>query len=544
MRHKLAVLIIIIACLWLVRGLFSSGLPVSHDGSSHIARMANYYLAVKEGQFPPRWAPNLDAGYGYPVLNFNYPLANMISVPLIAVNLGVENTYKLILIVGYVMGGIGIYYFLVKKFGISAALFGALLYVSAPYQLTTIFVRGGVGEILSLALLPWVLVWIDKLVDKNGQKHWLGTTLLLSALWLSHNIMAVISTGLALFYTMVLYGGKGVKRLVKPLLVSALLVSFFWIPALVELKETVMAESGLNTEYVNHFATLNQLLFSPFSFGFSEPGPVDGLTMNVGVVQLVVVLIGVIITLIIKQSSKLWWWGILVFAVSVFMMLSESEFIWSAITYSGFIQFPWRLLFPIVLVAAILAANAYQKIEKKRLLWAVLIMSLVMVSKVSLVEERFVGDDTYWFTHALTTTVRQEIDPINYSRGAALEFFEKSSDKIKLLEGEMKSSTIDKWTGSHHEYEVVVDEQVTMVEKTTFFPGWEVTVNGRDQEILVDRNKSFGLIAHSLPAGVHKVETRFTQKTPSRIVGNSLSLLGVLGLGVEVVRRQYGQRMA
>ena len=167
-----------------------------------------------------------------------------------------------------------------------------------------------------------------------------------------------------------------------------------------------------------------------------------------------------------------------------------------------------------------------------------------MVSRVNLVDERFVGDDTYWFTHALTTTVRQEIDPINFDRSAAFEFFENSQNRIELLEGEVESLTIDKWTGSHHAYEMVVDEQVTVVEKTTYFPGWEVTVNGIKEEILVDENISFGLIAYRLPAGVNKVETRFTQKTPSRIAGNSLSLLGVLGLGVEIVRRKYGQRVA
>ena len=38
---------------------FRVGLPVTHDGENHVARFAQYYLALKQGQFPPRLAPTL-----------------------------------------------------------------------------------------------------------------------------------------------------------------------------------------------------------------------------------------------------------------------------------------------------------------------------------------------------------------------------------------------------------------------------------------------------------------------------------------------------
>ncbi len=65
----------------LTKSLFHSGVPVTHDGNNHLVRFANYYIAVKEMQIPPRLAPNLVNRYGYPVFNYNYPLANIISLP-------------------------------------------------------------------------------------------------------------------------------------------------------------------------------------------------------------------------------------------------------------------------------------------------------------------------------------------------------------------------------------------------------------------------------------------------------------------------------
>ncbi len=37
--------------------MFHSGFPFTHDGENHLARIANYAVALKQGQFPPRWAP-------------------------------------------------------------------------------------------------------------------------------------------------------------------------------------------------------------------------------------------------------------------------------------------------------------------------------------------------------------------------------------------------------------------------------------------------------------------------------------------------------
>jgi len=63
------------------RHFLNQGVPVTHDGHNHLVRFANYKIAVRELHFPPRLAPNLVNGYGYPVFNYNYPLANLISLP-------------------------------------------------------------------------------------------------------------------------------------------------------------------------------------------------------------------------------------------------------------------------------------------------------------------------------------------------------------------------------------------------------------------------------------------------------------------------------
>src|SRR6266581_4563531 len=52
------------------------GLPVTHDGQDHVARIANFYRNLQEGILIPRWAGNLNWGYGHPILMFLYPLSS------------------------------------------------------------------------------------------------------------------------------------------------------------------------------------------------------------------------------------------------------------------------------------------------------------------------------------------------------------------------------------------------------------------------------------------------------------------------------------
>ena len=72
--EKLIVPALLILSLIPLINLLTPGLPVTHDGQDHVARIANFYLSLSEGHMVPRWAGNLDWGFGHPILMFLYPL--------------------------------------------------------------------------------------------------------------------------------------------------------------------------------------------------------------------------------------------------------------------------------------------------------------------------------------------------------------------------------------------------------------------------------------------------------------------------------------
>jgi uncharacterized membrane protein len=527
MRNKFYKFVVVLIGLWLMKPMLAPGLPVSHDGQNHLGRMANYYLAAKEGQLPPRWAPNLNAGFGYPVLNFNYPLANILGVPLIAVNFGIENTYKLIVLSGYVLGGLGMYAFLRRRFKDTSALFGALLYLTTPYQMMNIVVRGNIGETLSLALLPWILHYMDKVTGEKKLINEVFLTVALTAMWLSHNLMVLLSLPIIGFYGLVILKNGGIKKLVAPLVLSLTLVAFFWLPAVGEMNSTIMSSSSLNREYVDHFATPSELLFSPLNFGFSEPGPVDGITLNIGMLSWLVVILGVLVVLKDKRFSKLWVLFLSLFIFAILMMLPISKQVWSLIPFSGFIQFPWRLLFITVICSAVLGASLFDRIKLKWPLMILLVGYMVGTARADLVRERFSGDDLYWMSYPLTTTVIHENDPQDYDRSASFNYF-SSQDKVMVYDGEAEVLTISNWNGSLHNFALNVIEDSTIIERTVYFPGWKVYANGETVELKIDKDSTFGLISYRLPKGEYEIETKFTQQTIWRVIGNGLSIFGLV----------------
>jgi hypothetical protein len=76
-------------------------------------------------------------------------------------------------------------------------------------------------------------------------------------------------------------------------------------------------------------------------------------------------------------------------------------------------------------------------------------------------------------------------------------------------------------------YTLIVPERSLIMQKTMYFPGWRVAVDG--QSIALENPADHaGLVAFTLEAGTHTVKSQMTQRTWPRMVGNSLSLVGIV----------------
>ena len=59
-----------------VKPLIHSGFPPTHDGEYHVIRFYEFDKALRDGDLYPRWAMDLNNGYGVPLFNYVYPFPN------------------------------------------------------------------------------------------------------------------------------------------------------------------------------------------------------------------------------------------------------------------------------------------------------------------------------------------------------------------------------------------------------------------------------------------------------------------------------------
>ncbi len=539
MKRKLLkfwpVLILVLSFLVLIQPYLSKHFPYTHDGENHLARFANYKIAIKEGQFPPRFAPNLMNHYGYPVFNYNYPLANILSLPFSALKINYELTFKLIVSGSIVLGLIGLNQWL-KLIDVKSRQYRLLAlssFLVSPYLVNLIYVRGNIGEIMAMNLLPWLGVIVEKI--RQDQWHWRHTlwfSWLVGAFLLSHNITAVFGFGLILVYALFKFKLNKTDwiKFVWPVTFGLLMSLWFWIPAFAEKHLIVLDQENLTQFFAQHFPRLDQLLFSPLSFGFSYPAPVDSLSFALGKPFLFILGMSLIFGLSLVRSRKSKRKNLLLIATSWILFLLQlkiTEPLWQLLPFINYIQFPWRLsLF--LTMAIVLVTGLCLKYFQSKQIFKILFVTFLILQIVSVY--KFSPADFFHKTNRDYDAFTQSTTTKNENRTKEFTFKEISqwqpSPEIIEGQGELQIKT---WTGSNRNYQLNLKTESIIIEPTMKFAGWKTWVDGRVIKYL-DNDTVAGRIAYQLPGGQYSVKSKFTQQTWPRISGHILTLLGLVGL--------------
>lgn len=533
---------VVVGILLAGRVYLHQGFPYTHDGENHLARFANYKIALKEGQVPPRFAPNLQNRYGYPVFNYNYPLANIVSLPFSFIHLNYETTFKFIVLIGLALLAISTQEW-VRLLGVGrlGQLTAVAFIASSPVILNMTFFRGNIGELLAVALTV-TLLWLVERATQHKTWHTAWIIVCWSALLLAHNITAVYASGLIIGYGIVRsiqtpYWRQAIRQLVLCFGIAMASTLWFWLPALAEKRLIVLDQAGSINDNARHFATLSQLFLSPLQFGFSYPGSIDTLSLSVGLLTwftLAIAATGVGVVGIAQLSShfahqkppyqvlpKWLSWLLVACGGFIYLQTTASQWIWAVLSPLRYAQFPWRFgLFVVVLAAPI----AGWLIEQRRWHWlvrALLIIGLAIQIKTAIslkAVDYFHKTPVDYDAFSQTTSTQNE----NRTPAFRFEAVPDWQPTATLLEGEGLVTT-SVWRGSERSYTVEAKTPVTVVEPTMVFAGWQTTANGQ-RVTYIETAKTFGRLAYQLQPGTYQISSRFTQNTWPRLVGNSISL--------------------
>lgn len=530
MKKLLIFLLILGLTLSLFHTYFRVGFPYTNDGENHLARFANYKIALKEGQIPPRFAPNLMNHYGYPVFNYNYPLANILSLPFSLIKLNPETSFKLISVFAYVGGLLGMYSLLhIQRKSLFTVVMAMILFGLNPYILNVVLYRGSIGELLAISFFPWLL-WTIEFILKN-KSFSIFCVLVWTGFLLSHNVTVVLFLGFLLPYITIKYWKQwnAAAQFLMMAGLSILLTSWFWLPALLEANQVVVKEAGIANQLFDHFVSISQLLFGQLGFGFSNPGPIDSLSFQLGYPHVLVLILSIVVVLKLLYNKihieKTSLYILFMATLLIFLELSISVPIWQLIPALKIIQFSWRLSILLVIIVPLLWAeySSYYTQNARKILLVTTFAYCFLISHLRPVD----------FFH------RNSIDYDVFSQSTSTQNENRTKEFTYINVGDWQpkpsiigagTAVVEHWTGSDRKYSLDLTADSVIIEPTMNFIGWQTTVldtsNHTVNTSYLQDDTIAGRLAYTLPKGTYHVTSRFTQHTPARILGNTLFILG------------------
>lgn len=518
------------------------GLFPSHDGPVYVLRSQQFFKALADGQLPPRWAQDFNFGFGYPIFNFFYPLAyNLVSF-FHLFGLSFVASVKLLFLLSFISSGITMYFFAREFLGKFGGIISALLYLYSPFHSVDLYVRGSLGELLVMAFLPLLLLWVYK-----GRFLLAGITLAL--IILAHNILAMMSFVLLFSFTLyhvLIYDikKKHFYRLLLTLFLGLGLSCFFWLPALLEKKYTIFDQIALKEfNFRDHFVYLLQLRYSPWGFGGSLPGPIDGMSFKLGKIHLLFALVGVLSTFVLqkrKDVKKITLFFVLIFLGSIFLSLNLSFILWKYLPFLELVQFPWRFLNFTMLGMAFLGGGVgffVEKFVKKKFFYLALFLTSFLIvffnfSHFQAGPEAYKVDKDYLSKEkvfATNSTYADELLPVWVKEKPKV----LPQNKIEIAgrgevsEEEFKSNLI--------KAKINLKEKAQVVINNFYFPGWQAFVDKQKKEIeILEPLGNIGLI---LEKGEHLLELKLLSTGIQRCA-NFISLLSLISLAILLCRKK------
>lgn len=505
-HYLLAVLILLLLpSVWY---LFVNGFIRTDDGDWMIIRFSAFYQALADGQFPVRFLGRLNFGYGYPVATFLYPGFMYLTVPFKVVGLSFVDSIKAIIGLSMVGSGVLTFLWLRKLFDDWSSLFASLFYVYVPYHLFDVTKRGSVGEILSLAVVPFIFWQIEQ---RSVALSSIGIALLI----ISHNTLAILFLPVILSYMgLSIYVSKKRREMFRKYLTTVILglgmSAFFWVPAILELSFTVFSKTKISN-FGQYFADYNLI----------------------GISTLLIFAAGVVAFIKNKDLIKNHRLTLIFFGLgvlSIFFASSLSSFLWSVLPVS-FIQFPFRFLSVTILCAAFVFAFVNSQISLKfRIVFGLTIVVLtIFLSKNYLMPKEFsLKDDSFYSTNEATTTVQDEYMPIWVKAKPQSHF----NDKVAISRGEGSVGNIS-YNSKKISFNYLSDVPSVVRISTIYYPGWTAESNVGEKAIFYDNDQ--GLMDVKVTSSDRKITLLFGE-TASRYISDVISVLAFLGLSFWVFK--------
>lgn len=511
--------------------IYLMGIPGGYDMPQHFQFAQTFYDSLMNGTFFPSWAHQPIMGYGDVSVRFYPPLTYYVMSFFRIVTGDWYEGSCLAIAFFFFVSGTGAYLWAREWFSENSSLFGALVYIFAPYHLNQIYQATLFAEFAAAAILPFCFLYATRVCQKGRNIDIYALALSFGLLILTH-IPTTVMASIALFIYVIFSLRKTdfirtIAKLALSVSFAVLLSSFYWVRMVTELdwvKHNLDIYSSGYFSYQSHFA---------FSFLAQMVGIELGSSATF-LNYMTLVTLGLLIPNVFlhflnakeKKEKPL----VNVFAMTaftLFMVTPFSLFIWNNLTFLQKIQFPWRWMIFVSLGCAIFAAASFEILlayfKTPRRYLAILAIGLMFIiipyngfrvvnhifyypkDFFTGLAERLKTSPSYecwWTTWAEKAPVKKTVP--GFPRPSLL------ADKVVVND---RNFEVTNWKATDRTFTVEAGEAGQGFFATLYYPHWKVTVNGTPVEVTPSE---FGMISFNVPAEKSDVHVYFEE--PSHVV--------------------------
>lgn len=313
----------------------------AHDISYHLNRIVSIKEELEMGNFPVVMHSNLKDGFGYAGPLF-YP-EMFLYLPAVICMIGANPfvAYKVFVFFVNLVTILIAYYsaniiFKNKKI----TWITVLLYTTAFYRVSDIYIRGAIGEVLALTFLPLIISGLYEIIFGENKKWWIicfGLFGVINSHMLTFAMSTILIVIICLTNIVRIFKEKRFKNLVLAGIVSVLLSLSFALPYL---------EQASNNKYnVNEYTNIviqetGESLKEMFNISFGA----ENAYKSVGII-----LIGLAITsvFVLKKEKQNYYIKQLLFLGIALLICSSNKMPWNTLCAKihavSIIQFVYRL---------------------------------------------------------------------------------------------------------------------------------------------------------------------------------------------------------
>lgn len=500
-------IILIIVVLIISLPLFKTGFIDTHDGHYHIMRIFGTIAGTEDGQFLPEVVMQWGNGFGFSWNLFYPPLVTYIGALFKLILPTYTIAMKAVLVLLTLISAIGMYKLMIEITGKKKiSLLTAIIYITAPYRITDIYVRLAIGEVLTFAFMPILFQGLYNLFNKDGKKDYL---VIIGAvgIMLSHNISTLLIAIISIIYVLVNITKLKDKKVLIKLFIDAIfiltIVAFFYGP-LLESKMSadyaafedgfMMTRDGLVKQVV-HIRQLFDNSFKPGrSFELGDPNDVKNeLSFAIGLQIIIPLLFVPFVLKKMKKETKKHYLYFLILGLGC-VFATTGLFPWKYVPdVFVMIQVPWRLLMPATFLLTIAAGMTidyeFEDIKSKYIAIAILSILIYIMPYFFNLQYVQTFDENAMINSKFAVVNCSNFEYFPTKARNNMDYVANREDKAIITEGQGKIENENK-NGTKMNFEIVENNSTNLKIELPYiyYVGYNATLNGEKINLVESEN--------------------------------------------------------